>query len=210
MQYDLIIGIDPAGIGNNGIVIYSSETNNIIFNETFEAKTVLESKNLFKKYFLIIKQHFKNEKILVIVENFFLNSKQLLTNPLATPKIIGALMVLIQDVMDWDYQESEPKNKSNISNYQGNIILTKHEQDAYKHIQYYLRNSKTKDKANYIKLTVKLSNTIEAKYHEKVNKELYYTVRAQWNGLNYVTLIFNNPKFYKRFILGFSPFMYYF
>ncbi|WP_375317008.1 hypothetical protein [Spiroplasma endosymbiont of Virgichneumon dumeticola] len=140
MQYDLIIGIDPAGIGNNGIVIYSSETNNIIFNETFEAKTVLESKNLFKKYFLIIKQHFKNEKILVIVENFFLNSKQLLTNPLATPKIIGALMVLIQDVMDWDYQESEPKNKSKISNYQVNIILTKHEQDAYKHIQYYLSN----------------------------------------------------------------------
>ncbi|WP_339047315.1 hypothetical protein [Spiroplasma endosymbiont of Colias croceus] len=29
MQYDLIIGIDPAGIGNNGIVIYSNETNNI-------------------------------------------------------------------------------------------------------------------------------------------------------------------------------------
>ncbi len=25
MQYDLIIGIDPAGIGNNGIVIYSRE-----------------------------------------------------------------------------------------------------------------------------------------------------------------------------------------
>lgn len=73
MQYDLIIGIDPAGISNNGIVIYSSETNNIIFNETFKTKTVLESKNLFKEYFLIIKQHFENKKILVIVENFFLN-----------------------------------------------------------------------------------------------------------------------------------------
>ncbi|WP_375317084.1 hypothetical protein [Spiroplasma endosymbiont of Virgichneumon dumeticola] len=140
MQYDLIIGIDPAGIGNNGIVIYSSETNNIIFNETFKTKTVLESKNLFKEYFLIIKQHFENKKILVIVENFFLNSKQLLTNPLATPKIIGALMVLIQDVMNWDYQESEPKNKNKIENYNGNIKFTKHEQDAYKHIQYYLRN----------------------------------------------------------------------
>ncbi|WP_375317032.1 hypothetical protein [Spiroplasma endosymbiont of Virgichneumon dumeticola] len=121
MQYDLIIGIDPAGIGNNGIVIYSSETNIIIFNETFKTKTVLESKNLFKEYFLIIKQHFENKKILVIVENFFLNSKQLLTNPLATPKIIGALMVLIQDVMNWDYQESEPKNKNKIENYNGNI-----------------------------------------------------------------------------------------
>ncbi|WP_375316854.1 hypothetical protein [Spiroplasma endosymbiont of Virgichneumon dumeticola] len=140
MQYDLIIGIDPAGIGNNGIVIYSSETNNIIFNETFKTKTVLESKNLFKEYFLIIKQHFENKKILVIVENFFLNSKQLLTNPLATPKIIGALMVLIQDVMNWDYQESEPKNKNKIENYNGNIKFIKHEQDAYKHIQYYLRN----------------------------------------------------------------------
>ncbi|WP_342276695.1 hypothetical protein [Spiroplasma endosymbiont of Nebria brevicollis] len=140
MKYELIIGIDPAGIGTSGIVIYSNETNNIIFNETFKTKTVLESKNLFKEYFLIIKQHFKNEKILVIVENFFLTSKQLLTNPLATPKVIGALMVLVQDVINWDYQESEPKNKSKIENYQGNIILTKHEQYAYKHIQYYLRN----------------------------------------------------------------------
>ncbi|WP_338986663.1 hypothetical protein [Spiroplasma endosymbiont of Dasysyrphus albostriatus] len=143
MQYELIIGIDPAGIGNNGIVIYSNETNNIVFNETFKTKTLLESKNMYKEYFLLTKKHFINSnKILVIVENFFLNSKQLLTNPLATPKIIGALMVLVQDVMNWDYQESEPKNKNKIENYKGNIKLSKHEQDAYKHIQYYLRNYK--------------------------------------------------------------------
>ncbi|WP_338973653.1 hypothetical protein [Spiroplasma endosymbiont of Tricholauxania praeusta] len=142
MQYDLIIGIDPAGIGNNGMVIYSSETNNITFNETFKIKTVLESKNIYKEYFKLIKKQFINQKILVIVENFFLSSKQLLTNPLATPKIIGALMVLVEDVMNWDYLESEPKNKTKIENYKGNIKLTKHEQDAYKHIQYYLRNYK--------------------------------------------------------------------
>lgn len=141
MQYDLIIGIDPAGIGNNGIVIYSNETNNIIFNETFKTKTVLESKNLYKEYFELTKK-FENKKILVIVENFFLNSKQLLTNPLATPKVIGVLMVLVQDIMNWDYLESEPKNKNKIANYKGNIKLTKHEQDAYKHIKYYLRNYK--------------------------------------------------------------------
>lgn len=142
MQYELIIGIDPAGIGNNGIVIYSNETNNIIFNETFKTKTVLESKNQFKKYFSLIKKQFDNKKILVIVENFFLSSKQLLTNPLATPKVIGALMVLVQDIMNWDYHENEPKNKTKIENYKGNIKFTKHEQDAYKHIQYYLRNYK--------------------------------------------------------------------
>ncbi|WP_338974541.1 hypothetical protein [Spiroplasma endosymbiont of Tricholauxania praeusta] len=142
MQYELIIGIDPAGIGNNGIVIYSNETNNITFNETFKIKTVLESKNIYKEYFKLIKKQFINQKILVIVENFFLSSKQLLTNPLATPKIIGALMVLVEDVMNWDYLESEPKNKTKIENYKGNIKLTKHEQDAYKHIQYYLRNYK--------------------------------------------------------------------
>ncbi|WP_338961991.1 MULTISPECIES: hypothetical protein [unclassified Spiroplasma] len=142
MQYELIIGIDPAGIGNNGIVIYSNETNNIIFNETFKTKTVLESKNMYKEYFQLIQKQFINQKILIIVENFFLSSKQLLTNPLATPKIIGALMVLVEDVMNWDYLESEPKNKTKIENYKGNIKLTKHEQDAYKHIQYYLRNSK--------------------------------------------------------------------
>ncbi|WP_338961140.1 MULTISPECIES: hypothetical protein [unclassified Spiroplasma] len=74
MQYDLIVGIDPAGIGNNGIVIYSNETNNIIFNETFKTKTVLESKNFYKEYFELIKKN-ENKKILVIVENFFLSSK---------------------------------------------------------------------------------------------------------------------------------------
>ncbi|WP_342218284.1 hypothetical protein [Spiroplasma endosymbiont of Amphimallon solstitiale] len=142
MQYELIIGIDPAGIGNNGIVIYSNETNNIIFNETFKAKTVLESKNIYKEYFKLIKKQFKNKNILVIVENFFLSSKQLLINPLATPKVIGALMILVQDVMNWDYHENEPKNKHKIEDYKGNIKFTKHEQDAYKHIQYYLRNYK--------------------------------------------------------------------
>ncbi len=59
-----------------------------------------------------------------------------------------------------------------------------------------------KNKENYIKLTVKLSNTIEAKYHEKGNKQLYYSVRGQWNGLNYVTLIFNNPKFRNFTFIG--------
>ncbi|WP_174481141.1 hypothetical protein [Spiroplasma endosymbiont of Danaus chrysippus] len=142
MQYDLIIGIDPAGIGNNGIVIYSNETNRIIYTETFNTTHVFESKNRFKRILSIIKEQFFDKKILVIVENFFLSSKQLLTNPLATPKIIGALMVLVQDVFNWDYLESEPKNKTKIENYKGNIKFTKHEQDAYKHIQYYLRNYK--------------------------------------------------------------------
>ncbi|WP_458258433.1 hypothetical protein [Spiroplasma endosymbiont of Dactylopius coccus] len=78
MQYDLIIGIDPAGIGNNGIVIYSNETNNIIFNETFNTLTVLWTKNIYKEKFQLIKEKFIDKKILVIVENFFLSSKQLL------------------------------------------------------------------------------------------------------------------------------------
>ncbi len=33
-----------------------------------------------------------------------------------------------------------------------------------------------KDKANYVKLTIKLSNSIEAKYYEKGNKGLYGNV----------------------------------
>ncbi|WP_338976080.1 hypothetical protein [Spiroplasma endosymbiont of Monopis laevigella] len=155
MQYDLIIGIDPVGIGSNGIIIYSNETNNIVFNETFKTKTVLKSKNLFKEYFLLIKKHFDNKKILVIVENFFLNSKQLLTNPLATPKIIGALIVLAEDVMNWDYLESEPKNKNKIENYKVNIKLTKHEQDAYKHIKYYLRNYKNERESQLCQINSK-------------------------------------------------------
>lgn len=152
MQYDLIISVDPAGIGSNGIVIYSNETNKIIYHETFQAKTVLENKNIYKEKLMYFKTLLGNKKVLVIVENFFLNSKQLLTNPLSTPKIIGALMVLVQDVMNWNYQESEPKNKSKISNYQGNIVLTKHEQDAYKHIQYYLIKELEKWKIKQITL----------------------------------------------------------
>ncbi|WP_400254811.1 hypothetical protein [Spiroplasma endosymbiont of Cleonymus obscurus] len=58
MQYDLIIGIDPAGIGNNGIVIYSNETNNIVFNETFNTLTVLWTKNMYKEKFKLIKEKF--------------------------------------------------------------------------------------------------------------------------------------------------------
>jgi len=147
VEYKVIIGIDPAGIGTSGIIIYSNEINKIIYNETFQAKTVEESKNIYKERLIYFKTLLVNKKVLVIVENFFLNSKQLLTNPLATPKIIGALMVLIQDIMNWDYQESQSTNKIKISNYQGNIILTKHEQDAYKHIQYYLRNYKNERKS---------------------------------------------------------------
>ncbi|WP_339039751.1 hypothetical protein [Spiroplasma endosymbiont of Andrena trimmerana] len=148
MQYDLIIGIDPAGIGNNGIVIYSNETNNIVFNETFNTLTVLWTKNMYKEKFI-------DKKILVIVENFFLSSKQLLTNPLATPKIIGALMVLVEDIMNWDYLENHPKNKTKIENYKGNIKFTKHEQDAYKHIQYYLRNYKNERESKLCQINSK-------------------------------------------------------
>ncbi|WP_339048439.1 hypothetical protein [Spiroplasma endosymbiont of Colias croceus] len=51
-------------------------------------------------------------------------------------------MVLVQNVFNWDYFENHPKNKNKITEYKGNIKLTKHEQDAYKHIQYYLKNHK--------------------------------------------------------------------
>ncbi|BET38659.1 hypothetical protein [Spiroplasma ixodetis] len=116
MQYEIKIGIDPAGIGNNGIVIYSNETNNIIFRETFQAKTILECKNIYKEKLKYFKKFLNNKKVLVSVENFYLNPKQLLTNPLATPKIIGALMVLVKDIMNWDYQENHPKNKDKMKN----------------------------------------------------------------------------------------------
>ncbi|WP_425376885.1 hypothetical protein [Spiroplasma endosymbiont of Aleiodes alternator] len=68
MKYDLIIGIDPAGIGNNGIVIYSNETNNIVFNGTFNTLTVLWTKNMYKEKLQLIQEKFIDKKILVIVE----------------------------------------------------------------------------------------------------------------------------------------------
>ncbi len=71
MQYELIIGIDPAGIRSNGIAIYSNETNRIIYMETFNTTHVFERKNCFKRILLIIKEQFFYKQILVIVENFF-------------------------------------------------------------------------------------------------------------------------------------------
>ncbi|WP_338973759.1 hypothetical protein [Spiroplasma endosymbiont of Tricholauxania praeusta] len=78
MQYDLIIGIDPAGIGNNGMVIYSSETNNITFNETFKTKTVLESKNIYKEYFKLIKKQFINQKNISYCRKFLFKLKTII------------------------------------------------------------------------------------------------------------------------------------
>ncbi len=62
MQYDLIIGIDPAGIGNNLIVIYSNETNKIIYMETFNTTDIFESKNCYKRRLSIIKELFFDKK----------------------------------------------------------------------------------------------------------------------------------------------------
>ncbi len=58
MQCDLIIGIDPVGIGNNGIIIYSNETNKIIYMEAFNTTHIFESKNCYRRILSINKEHF--------------------------------------------------------------------------------------------------------------------------------------------------------
>lgn len=137
MNYPVIIGVDPAGIGSSGIIIYDTKLNIIIFHATFKSKSVTESKAFFLELLTTFKKQFLFA--LVIVENFFIRGK--ITNPLATPELIGCLRVIIEDICNWKFEKSEPIHKIGIVNYK-RFKLTIHEQDAYKHVKYFLRNYK--------------------------------------------------------------------
>lgn len=133
MKPNLIISIDPAGVGSNGIIITNEKTKLIYFKNTFISKNESEARNYFIDLFKNL--DLKTKNVLVLVENFYLNKNRTITNPLATAKLIGMLEVISIDIMKWNFATYEPKEKNKIIfSYKGNIKFTKHEKDALRGI----------------------------------------------------------------------------
>ncbi|MFW4370844.1 MAG: hypothetical protein EHV01_002775 [Spiroplasma sp. hy2] len=134
-----IIAIDPAGIGQTGMIIYNVLQNKIINNITFNSKNEEEAIN---NIYLILNK-FKNKicsylnKVIVIIEDYQLRKGLKITNPLSTPKFIGGLKVLCKYLFNLNYILQSPVVKKNYL-YKGNIKMTEHEYDAWKHLQYFL------------------------------------------------------------------------
>ncbi|WP_253301135.1 hypothetical protein [Spiroplasma endosymbiont of Phyllotreta cruciferae] len=138
-QLKYIIAIDPAGIGKTGVIIYNVLQKKIINNITFQSNFEEEAIN---NIYLILNE-FKNKtcsylnKVLVIIEDYQLRKGLKITNPLSTPKFIGGLKVLCKYIFNLKYVLQSPVVKKNYI-YKGNIKMTEHEQDAWKHLQYFL------------------------------------------------------------------------
>ncbi|WP_425378909.1 hypothetical protein [Spiroplasma endosymbiont of Polydrusus pterygomalis] len=134
-----IIAVDPAGIGQTGIIIYNVLQQKIINNITFNSKNEEEAIN---NIYLILNNFQKQtcsylNKVLVIIEDYQLHKGLKITNPLSTPKFIGGLKVLCKYLFNLNYVLQSPVVKKNYI-YKGNIIITEHEHDAWKHLQYFL------------------------------------------------------------------------
>ena len=134
-----IIAVDPAGIGKTGIIIYNFLQKKIINNITFDSKNEEEAIN---NIYLVLNK-FKNQtcsylnKVIVIIEDYQLHKDLKITNPLSTPKFIGGLKVLCKYLFNLKYVLQSPVVKKNYI-YKGNIKMTEHELDAWKHLQYFL------------------------------------------------------------------------
>ncbi len=144
-----IIAIDPAGSGQTGIIIYNVLQKKIINNITFHSKNEDEAIN---NIYLILNE-FKNKtcsylnKVLVIIEDYQLHKGLKITNPLSTPKFIGGLKVLCKYLFNLNYVLQSPVAKKNYI-YKGNIKMTEHEHDAWKHLQYFLAKGVDKNGTN--------------------------------------------------------------
>jgi len=148
-QLKYIIAIDPAGIGQTGIIIYNVLQKKIINNITFHSNSEEEAIN---NMYLILNK-FKNQtcsylnKVIVIIEDYQLHKGLKITNPLSTPKFIGGLKVLCKYLFNLNYVLQSPVVKKNYL-YKGNIKMTDHELDAWKHLQYFLTKGVDKNGTN--------------------------------------------------------------
>lgn len=144
-----IIAIDPAGIGQTGIIIYNVLQKKIINNITFDSKNEEEAIN---NIYLTLNEFKKQtcsylNKVIVIIEDYQLHKCLKITNPLSTPKFIGGLKVLCKYLFNLRYVLQSPVIKKNYS-YKGNIKMTEHELDAWKHLQYFLTKGVEKSGTN--------------------------------------------------------------
>ncbi len=134
-----IIAIDPAVIGQTGVVIYNVLQKKIINNITFNYKNEEEAIN---NSYLILNEFKKQicsylNKVLVIIEDYQLHKGLKIKNPLSTLKLIGGLKVLCKYLFNLKYFLQSPVVKKNYI-YKGNIKMSEHEHDAWKHLQYFL------------------------------------------------------------------------
>ncbi|WP_374696393.1 hypothetical protein [Spiroplasma endosymbiont of Polydrusus formosus] len=144
-----IIAIDPAGIGQTGIIIYNVLQNIINNNITFNYKNEEDAIN---NIYLILNEFKKQtcfylNKVLVIIEDYQLHKGLKITNPLSTPKFIGGVQVLCKYQFNLKYVLQSPVVKKNYL-YKGNIKITEHEYDAWKHLQYFLTKGVDKNGTN--------------------------------------------------------------
>ncbi|UZQ29351.1 MAG: hypothetical protein OHM56_09200 [Spiroplasma phoeniceum] len=144
-----IIAIEPTVSGQAGIIIYNVLQKKIINNITFNSKNEDEAIN---NIYLILNE-FKNKtcsylnKVLVIIEYYQLHKGLKITNPLSNPKFIGGLKVLCNYLFNLKYFLQSPVAKKNYI-YKGNIKMTEHEYDAWKHLQYFLTKGIDKNGTN--------------------------------------------------------------
>ncbi len=130
-----IIAIDPAVIGQNGIIIYNVLQKKIINNITFNSKNEKEAVN----YIYLILNKFKNNicsylnKVIVIIEDYQLHKGLKIKNPLSTPKFIGGLKVLCKYLFNLNYVLQSPVVKK-IMFIKKNIKMTECERDVWKHL----------------------------------------------------------------------------
>ncbi|WP_338992321.1 hypothetical protein [Spiroplasma endosymbiont of Seladonia tumulorum] len=131
------------------MIIYNVLQKKIINNITFNSKNEEEAIN---NMYLILNE-FKNKicsylnKVIVIIEDYQLNKGLKIKNPLATPKFIGGLKVLCKYLFNLNYVLQSPVVKKNYI-YKGNIKMTEHEHDAWKHLQYFITEGVEKNGTN--------------------------------------------------------------
>lgn len=137
MKY--IISIDPAGIGKTGIIVYNIFQKKIINKVTFDSNSEEEAINNMYLFFVKFEKQVSYclKSALVIIEDYYLRKNLQIKNPLSTPKFIGGLKVLCKYVFNLKYILQSPVVKKNYI-YKGNIKMTEHEHDAWKHLQYFL------------------------------------------------------------------------
>ncbi len=101
----------------------------------------------------LILNEFKNKicsylnKVVVIIEDYQLHKGLKITNPLSTSKFIGGLKFLCKYLFNLNYVLQSPIVKKNYF-YKGNIKMTEHELDAWKHLQYFLTKGVDKNATN--------------------------------------------------------------
>ncbi|MFX4057123.1 MAG: hypothetical protein EHV01_002160 [Spiroplasma sp. hy2] len=141
--FNYIIAIDPAGIGQTGIIAYDVKQKYIYQHITIESKS---DENAVENIYNWINKILDLKNVLIIIENFQIWPNLKIKNVLSTPLCIGGLKALFKYKFNWPIILQEPNVRGTIKlNYKGNIKMSEHELDAWKHLQYFLKKESDKN-----------------------------------------------------------------